>query len=743
MTIGKRKGVAAKGAGAAPDQGGINNRTGGSLSRNDHNYLTRTFGLTFDPGAAAVPSGSSGDPLGHSATGGKISDWVDPSPGKVYRSHIFTSSGFFNLTQLSPSYPAACEYLVVAGGGGGGYEGGGGAGGLRTNLAGHPRATPGNPAFPVSAQNYIITVGAGGAGRKASTSGPGDNDGSISKIETAPGSTVIVQSTGGGGAGWHPSWNGRNGGSGGGSASNPMTAGTGSAPPTYTEGYPGGQGPNPAGGGGGAGGAGVSDTGPPTSGGHGGIGVQVLIAGNATNGGAGAPGPGGPGTEMGWFAGGGGGAPGAQVPTGNQLGPQGGGGPTGTHGDTPFAGGGAGRYGVDAVNPLLPNGAPQGAKRAGFSGASGTGGGGGGVWSNSGNPYTGHGGSGTVIIRYQIGTVAPGNVGEGGAVSFWSNANGSPSPTGSWIHIFTNSGKFTAPSEFSAPITWALVGGGGGGGGSHPTQNYAGGGGGAGGYRTGTTGSLNGPFTSTVTIGGGGINGSKTPGSAGETAGTNGWNTTLVLPAPAGGTITGFGGGGGGGGGPGASSSWGGSGGGGGWGSSAVGNQGVNPNSPAPMMSDFGLPHPYAHTQGNTGGNVGPSNTGAYAGGGGGAGAVGMQGQTEGGGGGIGVQLPTAFRNPALQSPPTSTGGLGSPGAGVPTTPGFFWVGGGGGGGRPGENPAQNAWNAGGGGQVEMNPPSDWNHGIQSTGGGGSGVWGSSEVAGQGGSGLVVITYPA
>ncbi len=356
MTIGKRKGAAAKGVGGAP--GNVSNsKFGGSLSKNDHWYITQAFGMTGDPGAAPVPSGASGDPLGHTATGGVVGDWVDTTPGKVYRSHVFNTSGAFTITQLSPTYPADCEYLVVAGGGSGGYEGGGGAGGLRTNLSGHPRATPGNPTFPVSATAYPIVVGAGGAGKDALVATGPANDGSPSSI----GSPIVVESTGGGGSGWHNNQNGRNGGSGGGSASNPTTAGNGDAPGTYTEGYPGGSGPSPAGGGGGGGGAGA----PGGEGGHGGIGVQVLIAGNSTNGGAGAPGPGGPGTEMGWFAGGGGGSPATPAPTAPILGPQGGGGPTGSVAGTPFAGGGGGRYGGnDTTNPLQPTGAPNATKRA-------------------------------------------------------------------------------------------------------------------------------------------------------------------------------------------------------------------------------------------------------------------------------------------------------------------------------------------------------------------------------------------
>jgi hypothetical protein len=80
---------------------------------------------------------------GLTATGGVISDYTD-GPGTVYRAHIFTSSGTFDVSAIG-DYGANVEYLVVAGGGGGGVDrfspipsrsaGGGGAGGLRSN---HP-----------------------------------------------------------------------------------------------------------------------------------------------------------------------------------------------------------------------------------------------------------------------------------------------------------------------------------------------------------------------------------------------------------------------------------------------------------------------------------------------------------------------------------------------------------------------------------------------------------------------------
>ena len=53
------------------------------------------------------------------ATGGVISDYNDPGPGAVYRAHIFSSSGSFDVTAAPPSSNTV-DYLVVAGGCGGG-----------------------------------------------------------------------------------------------------------------------------------------------------------------------------------------------------------------------------------------------------------------------------------------------------------------------------------------------------------------------------------------------------------------------------------------------------------------------------------------------------------------------------------------------------------------------------------------------------------------------------------------------
>ena len=121
---------------------------------------------------------------GLTATGGVINDYS--SGPALYRAHIFTSSGTFDVSAIPGDFGNTVEYLVVAGGGGaggGGQSGGGGAGGLRTNLPGVVDA-PGNPLtistpFVVATDgghgtgSYTVTVGGGGAG--AGSGGTGNN----------------------------------------------------------------------------------------------------------------------------------------------------------------------------------------------------------------------------------------------------------------------------------------------------------------------------------------------------------------------------------------------------------------------------------------------------------------------------------------------------------------------------------------------------------------------------------------
>ena len=86
MTIGKRKGATAKGAGKT-----TGDNFGGSLSKNDHFYLQQAFGMVFDPGMGPQT------PLG--ASGGTINEYTAPN-GDVYRSHTFTSSGTFTCDTI-------------------------------------------------------------------------------------------------------------------------------------------------------------------------------------------------------------------------------------------------------------------------------------------------------------------------------------------------------------------------------------------------------------------------------------------------------------------------------------------------------------------------------------------------------------------------------------------------------------------------------------------------------------------
>ena len=113
-----------------------------------------------------------GPASGLTATGGVISDYTAGSD--VYRAHIFTSSGDFQVTELSSGITNGdnVEYLVVAGGGGG-TSGGGGAGGYRTNVPTSvaPPSHNTSSAFPVSVATYPVTIGAGGRGMGSSSDG--------------------------------------------------------------------------------------------------------------------------------------------------------------------------------------------------------------------------------------------------------------------------------------------------------------------------------------------------------------------------------------------------------------------------------------------------------------------------------------------------------------------------------------------------------------------------------------------
>tara|TARA_Y100001973_G_C5183404_1_gene326295 strand:- start:85 stop:1986 length:1902 start_codon:yes stop_codon:yes gene_type:complete len=612
-------------------------------------------------GIEAVGAPPPGSITGHTATGGVISDYSTPT-GDIYRAHIFTASGTFDVSALGTG-PADVEYVVVAGGGGG-YGGGGGAGGYRSSITGESTGGGGSleSALPISTSpgSYTVTVGAGGRGSDPGSSFPVAAKASVGS-NSQLGPTVI--STGGGmGTGPSgPQTPASPGGSGGGTGAN-YAAGDG----TSGQGYAGGQGNSGSysgGGGGGAGSVGGRGGGPaPTNnnniGGHGGAGLRTGAAGPLYP--VGQPGPGG---GTGWLAGGGGG----QNYPGSGAGGSGGG-PGG-----PYAGAGNGGTGGASLPAESRNG------KAGVQG-SGSGGGGGYGPTPSGGAS---GGSGIVIVRYQIGSSDTQTAkATGGSISFYG---------GKTIHTFLNTSTLTLPGTFNETVEYVVVAGGGGGGGS------SGGGGGAGGYMTGSA-SISGPQTRTVTIGAGGranvLNDLK-----------NGGNSVLGWPGT---DKTAMGGGGGGGNGN--------------FDSSGAGQPGGSGGGSRNQTSNQGSAQ---LSQGNDGA-AGGSNPTIRGGGGGGYGGAGSAGA-----GGIGVQLPTTFRDPA------ST--VGTPGP----QPAGFYVAGGGGAGTSYSTPAPNTIGGYGGGGNGGRQDIGTRGAANTGGGGGGGGFDSAYYQGsEGGSGIVLIAYP-
>ena len=270
-----------------------------------------------------------------------------PSGGTVsdsggYRYHTFTSSGTFTVPS---GFSTTAQVLVVAGGAGGGGEhgGGGGAGGYIATTS------------SISSNSYSITVGAGGAGSTSPRPGQYGGDGGNS---SAFGSTAI-----GGGSGGYRYANGRSGGSGGGAGADGdfSVGGSGTSGQGFAGGGSTGYGdPYQGGGGGGASEPGVtaqSGTNIATNGGDG----KQWLDGN-------------------YYAGGGGGG---VAYTGSEV----------------YGLGGAGGGGRGATQTATA-----------VSGTPNTGGGGGGAnrYEASSNHYessigpAGSGGSGIVIVRYQL-----------------------------------------------------------------------------------------------------------------------------------------------------------------------------------------------------------------------------------------------------------------------------------------------------------------------------------------------------
>ena len=190
-----------------------------------------------------------------SATGGTTLEYNQS--GKRYKSHTFTSSGNFVVNSLSNQGATfnQVDYLIIAGGASGGGAtaglnfgaGGGGAGGYRTTITPVPSNQTPNEKVVVNATSYSITIGAGGSSTSASANQ--GNNGSNS-------SALGITSTGGGGGGRGgdaSSLNsGASGGSGGGGGRFNGTGGTG----TLSQGRNGGNTDGNTTGGGGGGGAG-------------------------------------------------------------------------------------------------------------------------------------------------------------------------------------------------------------------------------------------------------------------------------------------------------------------------------------------------------------------------------------------------------------------------------------------------------------------------------------------------------
>ena len=356
---------------------------GGILDLFANGYFQRQGNIYNSPGGPQTS--------GLTATGGVINDFIDGTD--IYRAHVFTNSGTFEVTGTG-DFGNNIDFLVVGGGGGGSFHptpssggrGGGGAGGLRTNAApSFPHNLPSSTmAYPGSGTvSYTVTVGAGGLFGQNNN---GSDGGNSSIVHPSLNSGTGIVATGGGYGAYAPSNDGGGGGSGGGGAYTSSDGGATEASPDglspTTQGFaggPGGDGPE-YGGAGGGGATAVGATPDPSmahAAGAGGAGLQVLIAGPApATTGIGAKNP--SNSQYQYFAGGGGGGGGYP----------GGSGPKGAVGGV--GGGGNGADGPHGDDALAQSGEP---------GTGGGGGGGSGYLEQS----AGNGGSGVVIVKYQIG----------------------------------------------------------------------------------------------------------------------------------------------------------------------------------------------------------------------------------------------------------------------------------------------------------------------------------------------------
>ena len=671
---------------------------GGLLDLFAHGYFERQGDIYNAPGLPPPP------PVGLTATGGIISDYTD-GPA-VYRAHIFTSTGTFDVSAPG-DFGDTVDFLVIGGGGGtggmnGGYHGGGGGGagllhyktGVSAPIATHP-----------------ITIGAGGVG--GLTSGSRGNQGGTTTFALSGSPTTAGGGGGGGAYAAGPASGGGGSGSGGGGR---YDAAGGTSPgdtghpggldvvsPPNGWGNDGGSGPNSPSGSGGSGGGGAAALGVDGvsggAGGAGGIGGRYSIGG-ILNTSLGTDGPN-PGR---YFAGGGSG--------GHTSGP-------GAATAAVAGGGGASKGG----SPTSSNAVAS----RGVDGIAGTGGGAGAPNAASPSVQGAQGGSGTVIVRYQIGELTAIAKATGGSISYYG---------GKTIHTFTGSGTFATTSDWSPTnVEYVVIGGGGGGSGWD-----IGGAGGAGAFLSNINHPIGThPVSVLVQVGGGG-QGCIQPSYTSPTHaayGTNGTESYFGAPLTAPG-----GGHGGSPAPPSTAGAPGGSGGGGGY--YTLGGTGTG--DPYPGTPGVTPANGWGHD--GAGQTTGSPRYGS--GGGGGAGEAGGSGDPEYAGyGGNGVQVPSTFRNPASQPGPGTGpqvgGGLGTPGPGST----YFWVAGGGGGAteastdNPGTPSRAGTGGVGGGGRGGNNGPRTSESGVMSTGSGGGGIDGAGTGGNSGGSGVVLIAYPS
>ena len=701
--LGRRIGVSQSKA-APSSSDGAGGTGGGVLDLFSNGYFQRE-GSTYNA-PTVIPSGMS-------ASGGIMNEFTQN--GNVYRSHTFTGSGDFVVSSLSSDFPNTVEYLVVGGGASAGAlaGGGGGAGGLKSTDPAVPTDRRGS-AVPVAVATYSVVIGAGGATASVANIARGNPGGTSSFAYN--GGTISCSGGGGGGAGVSPDPDkvGLPGASGGGGFA-PGTGSTGSAGGAASpnsdpdrQGYPGGTGYHVGsiyiygGGGGGASAAGGDS---PTNGtpdlatgaGVGGAGYTTTILGDS-------------------FAFGGGGGGGAQP------------GPNATSGGNGgLGGGGAGLPGPSGTSKtggagFNAGGSTTSSATRGGDGGNNTGGGGGGGCSSSNRQTAGAGGSGIVVLRYQIGTTERGTAkATGGLIS---TANGYI------IHTFTGSANFvTQPNWTDGNVTYLIVGGGGGGGAVTPAGapwSTGGGGGGGGGVRYGTTPVTGTNTTVAVVVGAGGLNSTHDnltatnggPSSFGTplTAGGGGYGGTRG-PEPAQDGVAG--------------DQYGGSGGGATWADNPAGPAGP---SSTPHPGGIDAASPSTEGFGHAGQNVGPPQP--YVGGGGGG---------AGGAGGAGDTYDTSVKGGVGARYTIANGITGNAPDAV------YYAGGGGGGlGNDGGTPYPSPDGTGGAGG-DNDPHTDGTPGMANRGGGGGGgaARGTSaqadtfRAAGKGGSGVVIIAYPA